>query len=480
MAFNRIPPAPPQLSKLPRDYGRTISPVATFAALSLLFGTIILFVTPPLRGPDETANFLRAYGVAQGDLVASQQDTSGRKGIFVPARLHDGFYFFESVRVKEKDRAFAYGPVFRTYFAREQISDASERPPTFVVYGGSEGYSPIAYLPQAAAALVARVLDLDFLSTLYLMRFAGLAGLTALIAYAISTVPNLAWSFLAISMLPAALYGRSVINADGSALAGAMVVIALWVRISISQQLSRMNLQSFWMALCALTKPPNLAFILLFPPSTKRPPWHLLAARSVPAMILAVLWAVSSGAETAAWRMVEITGQNLDAFDPGSKLGYLSNHPMHLLAAFAGALPETNFVELWRQVIGVFGLFDTVLQSWVYLTLSVLLFSTFLTRLPVAPIIRYRIALLSSVTILAYVAVVYLISYLVFTPLNVNSVWGVQGRYFVPVLPLLALCLAALVNRNLPKPIAGAFAMSAAVLSGAASVEAILRADWKL
>jgi hypothetical protein len=34
--------------------------------------------------------------------------------------------------------------------------------PTFVAYAGSEGYSPVAYLPQVAAALMARALDLDF------------------------------------------------------------------------------------------------------------------------------------------------------------------------------------------------------------------------------------------------------------------------------------------------------------------------------
>ena len=37
--------------------------------MSLLFGTLLILATPPLRGPDETAHFLRAYGVAQGDIV---------------------------------------------------------------------------------------------------------------------------------------------------------------------------------------------------------------------------------------------------------------------------------------------------------------------------------------------------------------------------------------------------------------------------
>jgi uncharacterized membrane protein len=338
----------------------------------------------------------------------------------------------------------------------------------------------VAYLPQAAAALIARVLDLDFLPTLYLMRFAGLAALTALIAYAIAMVPNLSWAFLSIAMLPAAIYGRSVISADGSALAGAMVV-SLWIRTATTAQLYAANRQSFWMAFCALTKPPNLAFVLLLPlPGMRMPRWQLVASTVVPAFGLAIIWTLSSGADTASWRMVEITGQNLKTFDPSAKLAFLSNHPMHFVAAVISTVRAADFGVLWRQVIGVFGLFDTVLRSWVYPTLSVLLFSTFLARLPVALAARWRIVFLSSVAILAYLAAVYLIAYLVFTPAGEDSVWGIQGRYFVPVLPLMTLCVSVVLNWAPPKPIIVGFAIAAALLSGGASVEAILRSDWKL
>ena len=130
-------------------------------------------------------------------------------------------------------------------------------------YAGSEGYSPVAYLPQATAAVIARALDLDFLPTLYLMRFAGLAALTALVAFAIALAPQLGWALLAIAMLPAALYGRSVISADGSTLAAAMVVTALWLRALLAPELHRPGRQAFWLTLGALTKPTNLAFVLL-------------------------------------------------------------------------------------------------------------------------------------------------------------------------------------------------------------------------
>jgi uncharacterized membrane protein len=459
----------------------TLNPITAFVTVSLLFGTLIILATPPLRGPDETAHFLRAYGVAQGDIIPSVRDAESRMGVLIPPRLYEGFDFFESARIKEKEAGFTYGPVFQAYFSRRPARVDSDRPPTFVAYAGSEGYSPVAYLPQVAAALAARALDLDFVPTFYLMRFAGLAALTGLIAYAIAMVPNLAWAFLAISMLPAAIYGRSVINADGSALASAMVVTALWLRGILSPRLHMLGRQSFWLMLCALTKAPNLVFVLLGLMPLRGMParrWLLPALTILPATAVAVIWTFSSGADTATWRMVEITGQKLDAFNPAVKLAYLLDHPLHFPTALISALHEKDPGEFWRQVIGVLGLFDTVLQRWVYPTVSVLFLCTFLARPPLATAARYQVATVATITVLVYIVVIYFVCYLAFTPFDESTVWGVQGRYFVPILPLVAIMVATVVNRAPNEWLSAALAISAAVLSGCACIEAILRTDW--
>ena len=441
----------------------------------------MILATPPLRGPDETAHFLRAYGVAQGDIVPSVLDAGGRKGTFVEPGVYEGFEFFESVRTREKEPGFRYGPVFKDYLGRLPAAVDANRPPTFVPYAGSEGYSPVAYLPQVAAALMARALDLEFIPTLYLMRFAGLAAMTGIIAFAIATVPELGWALLTIAMLPAAIYGRCVINADGGALATAMVVTTLWLRGVLSPPRHAPGRRSFWMTLCALTKPPNLAFVLLeLMPRVGTPArrWYLPVLTILPAVAGAVLWSFGSGADTATWRMVEITGQGPDAFSSTVKLTHLLDHPLSFPAAVIGTLQEKDLGQLWRQVIGVLGLFDTVLQSWVYPTVSGLLFCTFLTRLPLTPAARYRVAIGAGITAMAYIAVVFFVCYLVFTPLDAGIVWGVQGRYFVPMLSLVAIVVGAVINRAPDQRLSGVLAICAAVLSGGASVEAILRADW--
>jgi uncharacterized membrane protein len=454
-----------------------LRPVTAFVALSVFFGSAVIVATPPLRGPDETAHFLRAYGAALGDIIPSRRDGDDRKGVLLPPRLYNGFEFFESLRVKEKQAGFNYRGVFEAYFGR--TPSKADRPASFVPYAGSEGYSPIAYLPQIAAALAARAMDLGFLATLYLMRFAGLAVFTGVIACAIAIVPQLAWAYLAIAMLPAALYGRSVINADGSALAAAMMVTALWLRSVLSPQITMAARQSLWLTLGALTKAPNIAFVLLELRLPSRPRrWRQLGLTVLPPIAAAAVWTFASGADTAAWRMVEITGRDPNAFNPLAKLADMIEHPVRFPAAVFNALGEHGAGDLWLQLIGVLGLFDTVLAPWVYPAVSVLLAASFLARLPLTAADRVRVPMLAAVTALAYILVVYLVSYLVFTPRDASTVWGVQGRYFVPILSLVAIMVAAAVNHGPSDRVSAMAAVSLAVLSGCACLEAILRVDW--
>jgi uncharacterized membrane protein len=93
---------------------------------------------------------------------------------------------------------------------------------------------------------------------------------------------------------------------------------------------------------------------------------------------------------------------------------------------------------------------------------------------------RTWIALVAAITAIGYVFAVYFVCYLSFTPLDSDVVWGVQGRYFVPLLPLLAVVVACIGHRGPAERIRAAFAVGIAVFSGSASIVAILAADWKI
>jgi hypothetical protein len=457
-------------------------PAVVFALLSLLFGSLLIVLTPPLRGPDEAAHFLRAYGVAQGELLPSLVDEKGRKGVLLPARLHDGFAFFEAVHAGER-KAFADVIAKARGPGSPATRERDLRPAVPVLFEGSEGYSPVAYLAHAAAVFLAGLADADFATTLFSMRAAGLLAATAIAAYAVAIVPRqLAWAFLAIAMLPAALYGRAVISADGAAFATAMLVAGLCLRGVMRAYAQAPTALTFWIALCVLSKPPNIALALLpammwpLRDLTRHP--HALAWIVLPGVLVAAMWTALSAGDAGAWRLVELTGRPAEQFDPAWKLLFMWEQPLHFPIAVAAAL--SDIPEWWRQLIGVLGLFDTVLRLWVYPMLSLMLVATLFAPLNLSASLRLRVATIAGLAVLSYCLAVFVIAYLVWTPVDADQVWGVQGRYFLSALPMLAIAIAALVGQGIAVNIRTALAVGCALLSGAAAVEAVLRVDWKV
>jgi uncharacterized membrane protein len=451
-------------------------PVAAFVFLSMLFGTLTLVLTPPLEGPDEPAHFLRAYGISVGEIIPMTADERGRKGIFVPARLHRGYAVFERALFKlGKVKDFDYRRFWVEYFHAVRTSN-DDGAPVFQLYWGSEGYAPVAYLPQAAAALVARVADLDFVGTLLLMRFTGLAAMTALTAYAIAIAGRLGWTFFLIAMLPAALYGRSVVSADGAALACTMVITALCVRAATSGG-GRPWERSLFMMLCVLSKPPQLAFVLL--EAMTRPfrqwprHWRTLALIVLPGLILAPLWILAVSGDVGAWRLFQNTDMPPEHFSLAWKLRFMLEHPLHFPKAVLTSLRWTR--DYWLQLIGILGWLDTWLQAWVYPVVTVALIAVCLVPLEAERSAALRIALVSALTAFAYWLAIYLIFFVAWTPIAAIEVEGVQGRYFLPMLPALALVVAALIKRGPAPTTTAAIALAGAIVSGGAVVEAILR-----
>jgi uncharacterized membrane protein len=459
------------------------APVVIFIVLSALFGTVALIVNPPLRGPDETAHFLRVFGITEGDLVPSVGDEQGRRGIFVPAPLHDDLSFFERARYQVWSQESRYRAVADDYLRLKATrAPDDERKGLFMLYQGSEAYSPAPYLAYIVAAGVGRAAGLDFLGLFYLMRVVGFVAMTAVAAYAIAIVPHLKWTFLLIAMVPSALYGRTVIGADGAALSFTLVVTAFCLRST-----DRPGREAVWervafMTLCVLSKPPQVAWLALefmVRPWRQLPhQWRVVALVALPGLVLTALWVVAVSADVGAWRVAQGTDTPAQSFEPARKFALLFADPLLFPKGMIASLGAWEVHNLWRQLIGVLGWLDTGLREWVYPVVSAGLVASFFAPLPLERALRYRIATACGLGVAGYIILVYLVFYLTWTPVDAPEIWGVQGRYFVVVLAPLALCVSAIVNRGPSPGMQSALAVGCATLSGAAVIEALVRVNW--
>jgi uncharacterized membrane protein len=300
-------------------------------------------------------------------------------------------------------------------------------------------------------------------------------------AYAIRVSPVLKWAFVLIAMLPVSLYNRSVLSADGAALSSAMVITALCLSGAHKIDAGRVWERSLWMTLCALSKQPQIVFVLLelMVSRLKELPrrWRSALIVVLPCLILSPLWVVAVAAEVGAWRLQGDGPHQPEHFDPLWKLFYMWEHPYHFPLAVWTTLNVWGD-RLWPELIGIVGWQDIWLPSSIYLVLTTLLMLVPIQRLQLDGATRARVLVITGLAVLAYVAVVYLIFFLTYTPVNVDHVRGVQGRYFVVALPAAAVFVAAVINRELPDGTPTVIAIVGSVIAGIATVEALRQAHW--
>src|SRR6266487_2351441 len=94
-----------------------IQPATVFVSLSLAFGLAIIFVVPPLRGPDEIAHFLRSYSYTRGELLPAAE-IDGRKGIFIERELYTQLSFFKDAGerfARNREQGLRYDEIMKEY-----------------------------------------------------------------------------------------------------------------------------------------------------------------------------------------------------------------------------------------------------------------------------------------------------------------------------------------------------------------------------
>ncbi len=401
-----------------------MTPQRIFVLVGLCAVVAFTFVTPPFRVPDEVGHFWRAESIAHGTLFPRMTPRGGA------AELPKGFgslvYVFWGT---SPDFKITYEEFHRARWVRLEAGNLI--PVTLPA-----GYTPVPYIPQIVAALTGRVVQAIPVVTFYLGRlFNGLA-FVAIVALAVRTAPMLRWLFAASALLPMAIYLAASWSPDAMTIAASYLFIAALLRGA------RTPRDAGWLAAAG-------AFVGLC-----KPAYFLIAllALAVPiargryrAIIIA---ATAAGVALAMWNAARAfaparPGTPIDA---SAQIDCIRHEPGLFGDAIVHELRAHGF-EYVEQGVGRLGLLDIRLPKAVVPAELLLLLLCAWSGVE-APSLRVRVLSLGIAA--ATIGGIALSSYLGWTAVCARQVDGIQGRYFLPIVPLIfAIVSLPLVRRDL-------------------------------
>jgi hypothetical protein len=409
-----------------------------FAVIAAVFGLTFAVTMPPLSPPDEVRHLARAYMISEGHLAPPGRAPGAAKEI--PRSL------------AALERLVPHGAAFEPppRHTRERLSALWRQdlaPERRVDVGFVGVYSPLVYLPQALAVGVGRLLEAPPVALLYLARVANLACWLALCFVAVRRLParRSCVALLCLSPMSISLAGSASPDAGTNAFALLFVATVFAHAWGGGTRLSRAGLGELTAISCALglSKP---AYAVLLGTLLLIPSERFASTRS---RWLSCLLVVAAGILPGLLWLGYLASLDLPQpaqIDRVAQLGGILSDPLHFLWLVVGTLWQQATLQM-LTFIGVLGHLNVFMPLPTYGLFGAAVLLLALADGPDpgglgAPQRVWLLALFAfgvlSVATLAYAS---------WNPVGEEIVVGIQGRYFIPLAPLLAFVVPGLRTR---------------------------------
>ena len=423
-----------------------------YVVLALAITGILCFVTAPFFGPDEPNQSCRAISLSHGAVIPEvEHDEAGGqidRGVYaVMDKTNDIRMAWEKRSADFHNRS--YGAM--TQQQQRPLADVRwSRQTVFVPFENTAPYPPFLYLPATAGWRIGEALDLTIFKSLQLVRLLCAFTSITLGWLALRLCACSRWTLLPFLLLPSALFISATCSQDAMLLGVAALVAAVLSRPLVARRdFARWELilMAILVALCALARPPYLGMsLMLFVPAAELPDktWRrwLGPAISFACVLLAA----------GLWRHA-VASFDIDTSDeanPALQAAFAHAHPLAAALAVARGTAHAA-IDFWQRGLYVMGWNDLLAPRFLSIALGVCLLTLLLLGKP-CPLRTWRGRWLLAWAALAPLLGISAAEYLIWTPPGLHTVYGVQPRYWLPVMPLGLLLLQGRLTLPIPGP----------------------------
>ena len=418
-----------------------------FLRSSLLFGLLFVFIVPPFQAPDETSHFFRAYHLSEGHLMG-ETTSDKRLGAELPSSLQELYLPFAHLRYNYDARITA-GSLER---AASVGLDAGRR--TFVDFANVGYYAPFPYLVYALPIALLRHLGVPPLFMLYAGRLSGLLLWVVVLFYAVRGYAFHRWTIALCALLPASVVLHSSLSGDTLTNALAFFLTARLTGLIFDRRRTLSAAEGGILALSGgvitvskVVFAPLIALCWLIPErkfGSRGSYLFWCGSLSLLHVLLLLIWYRYAGEKFipySDYHPVYRDAQQLNpGVDPPAQLDFIMEHPLRFLgivmASYRESLPATL-----AHYTGKFGWEKNYLPAPLIalLLLSLFVMALFEDKRGAIPALRQRLFFLCTAMIMSLALAA--VQYMQWHPVSAPRILSLQGRYFIPVLPLVWLAL---------------------------------------
>ena len=409
-----------------------------YVVMSILLGVLLSYVMPPLCAGDEYAHFLESYQLSSKILHTQDKDDNG----YVLLRADDydsAVYLHDTASISDWFETFERGNVTDMVSAGEKSTVASK--------------SWYVYLPSALMLALVRICGGSGHILLLLGRLTNLLIVTVLIALSIKLIPRGKVFVACLGLLPETIYLANSFSYDGINL-GLCILLAsyFYYMYDRSEHITWKQL-IVYVVLCALMIPVKTVYIwyvfllLLLPMKKIALPKKvialLLAGAGVVVVVIAIkLWPSISSLSTSG--LAPSTGE-LD----GVSISYIMNNPKDFITVLGNSLfpelagfkyPERYLATSLGQVLAADRYAGRDLYTMPAWMCAVIVFTVIISlhdtgENTISGRKRMGMVILGCGMVFGIFMAMYFASTLIVN----RKIYGISGRYFLPVYALLPL-----------------------------------------
>ncbi len=412
-----------------------------FAGIAVPAALVFTFITPPLQVPDEGNHFLKSYKIAE--LNFSRQPYSAPTSLVELDSAFVHLHFFAGKKTSSGDITRHLGDRLEPG-KRVRVS-----PPDYT----------LPYLPQALGVFIGKTLNLSPLLLMYLGRIFNLLISGVILFFAIRIIPEFKWILLLLALMPKTIFLLGSLSYDSLTISLSFLTLAVFLYYAYGavQTLGWKHLAVMGglILLLLLCKPPyfllGLLFFLIPPRKFGKMYKYLMTGIGVVflAGIVFIAWPrVSQSLRisgTPAQVEISATGEtdreDLPLIRPDEQMrNIMKDVPAYLKMIFRSAFVLHRHY-FFNSFVGYLGWVDVELPEMITWTYFLLLLAGGLLLYEGKVQLNIPRRLLLAVMLFATFLIVETAMYLYATRPGRGEVFGVQGRYFIPMAPLIFMLL---------------------------------------